>query len=64
MNPTTTPLETAAVGVSHGIGRAVVGPLVAGAIESPDMRSATWSLGFRLGLSVGLGLLLVSLLRK
>jgi hypothetical protein len=57
-------IETVSTGISSGIGRAFVGPLVAGAIESPDMRAATWSLGFRLGLSVGLGLLLVSLLRK
>ena len=57
-------LETTATGVGSGIGRAFVGPMVAGAIESPDMRAATWSLGLRLGLSLGLGLLLVSLLRR
>ena len=57
-------VETTATGVGHGVGRAFVGPLVAGALESPDMRSATWSLGFRVGLAVGLGLLLTSLLRR
>jgi len=57
-------VETVATGAGAGIGRAFVGPMVAGALDSPDMRSATWSLGFRIGLAVGLGLLLTSLFRK
>lgn len=66
MDTTTTPttIERAAQGAGYGIGRSFLGPLAAGAIDSPDMRSASMSLGFRVGLSAGVGLALVYLLRR
>jgi hypothetical protein len=62
--PAPTPLEHAAAGVSYAVGRSVLGPLGAGALDSPDMRSASMSLGLRIGLSAGVGLALVYLVGR
>lgn len=52
VNPVASALEQVGTPIARGVGYALVGPAVAGALSSPDIKAAAWSLALPVGAAI------------